>query len=399
MREMPDVDDVTQTIIPPLGECDAADIGEIPPRGWLLGNSFCRKFVSSLLADGGVGKTALRIAQLLALATGRQLTGEHVFQRCRVLIVSLEDDMDELKRRLLAAMMYYGVTADDVRGWLFFCAPGRAAGKLATIGDKGQLVTGTFGPAIERVVITRKIDIVSIDPFVKSHSVEENGNSAVDDVMQILTEMASRHDIALDTPHHTSKGAADPGNANRGRGASAMKDAARLVYTLSPMSEDEAQAMGVSDAERRRLIRMDSAKVNICPATDAKWFRLIGVKLGNGDTASPYPHGDEVQTVKVWLPPDAWQGIDAALQKLILADIEAGLPDGSHYSAAKQATDRAAWNVVLKHAPDKTEAQARIIIKAWLKNETLVEFTYQDEKARKPRKGVRVNEEWHATGA
>ena len=62
--------------------------------------SFCRGFASSLLGDGGVGKTALRYAQALSLATGCSLTGEHVFQRCRVLIVSLEDGRDELRRRI-----------------------------------------------------------------------------------------------------------------------------------------------------------------------------------------------------------------------------------------------------------------------------------------------------------
>src|SRR4029078_2329968 len=81
---------------PHLGEWDAGDDVDIPPpRGWLLGNIFCRGFMSSLLADGGGGKTALRYAQLLSLAIGRSLTGDHVFQRCRVLIVSLEDDRDE----------------------------------------------------------------------------------------------------------------------------------------------------------------------------------------------------------------------------------------------------------------------------------------------------------------
>ena len=42
-----------------------------------------------------------------------------------------------------------------------------------------------------------------------------------------------------------------------------MKDAVRLVYTLTPMSVEEAQAFGVNDEQRRLLIRMDSGKVNI----------------------------------------------------------------------------------------------------------------------------------------
>lgn len=99
----PEIDRATR---PALGEWDAGgDDAVPPPRGWLLGNVFCRRFASSLIADGGVGKTAVRMAQLLSLACGRSLTGEHVFQRCRVLPVSLEDDRDELRRRIMAAML------------------------------------------------------------------------------------------------------------------------------------------------------------------------------------------------------------------------------------------------------------------------------------------------------
>jgi hypothetical protein len=36
------------------------DIEKPPPRAWLLGNVFCREFLSFLFGDGGIGKTALR---------------------------------------------------------------------------------------------------------------------------------------------------------------------------------------------------------------------------------------------------------------------------------------------------------------------------------------------------
>ena len=41
------------------------------------------------------------------------------------------------------------------------------------------------------------------------------------------------------------KACANPGNADRGRGASAIKDGARLVYTLTTMNEDEASRLGI----------------------------------------------------------------------------------------------------------------------------------------------------------
>ena len=112
--------------------------------------------------------------------------------------------------------------------------------------------------------------------------------------------------IALDVPHHTAKGGANPGNADRGRGASAIKDGARLVYTATTMSEDEAERFGVPVADRRLYIRMDSGKVNITPpAAAAKWFRLVGVALGNGNDL--YPAGDNVQTVEPWTAPETWE--------------------------------------------------------------------------------------------
>ena len=208
--------------------------------------------MSSLFAEGGTGKTALRVAQLLSLATAKSLTGEHVFQRCRVLIVSLEDDADELRRRILAAMLHHKIDRSDLRGWLFLAAPGAAAGKLMTLDKKGRTVRGKLADALEALHHARRVDVVSLDPFVKSHSVEENSNSAIDDVIQILTDVAAKRDVAVDArPTTLRKGAADPGNANRGRGASAMKDGGRLINTLTTMSADEAQAFGIPEEERR----------------------------------------------------------------------------------------------------------------------------------------------------
>lgn len=169
---------------PGLGEWDAGDDVEVPsPRGWLLGNVFCRGFMSSLLADGGVGKTAIRYAQLVSLAIGRSLTGEYVFQRSRVLIVSLEDNKAELQRRILAVLLHHNIDRSELKGWLFLSTPGAAAGKLMSSDKGGRIVRGQLANHLEDVIEKRKIDLVYLDPFVKSHSVEENSNSAIDEVM------------------------------------------------------------------------------------------------------------------------------------------------------------------------------------------------------------------------
>jgi hypothetical protein len=124
----------------------------------------------------------------------------------------------------------------------------------------------------------------STECAIKVHSVPENDNAAIDCVANLLTEILVKHDCAGCTLHHTNKGPADPGNANTGRGASAMKDTARLVYTLTPMSEYEAALLVVSVDDRPSLVRLDSRKVNLVRrSSHASWFKLVSVPIGNGN--------------------------------------------------------------------------------------------------------------------
>lgn len=381
----------------PGGPEDAADLDvfqmdddPIPPRGWLLGNVFCRSYLSSIIADGGAGKTALRIAQCLSLATGREFTGEHVFKRCRVLLISLEDDMNELRRRVRAAQKHHGVDTSELGDWLFLSTPGARGGKLMRSDNSGRLVTGAMAAALEEGIEKHKIDFVCLDPFVKTHAVDENSNNHIDSVMQLLSDMASKHDIAIDVPHHVNKMGGATGDANRGRGASAMKNAARLVYTLTAMSAEEANTFIVKEGERRQLVRVDSGKVNLAPASATKWFKLVGVELDN--TSEDYPNGDNVHTVEPWFPPDIWEGLDVPMQNHILDDIEAGMDFGVRYSAHNSATEKAAWKVIQKHVPDTDEDTAKKVIATWVKSKLLFHSEYDDPVDRKPRKGLYVDD-------
>jgi hypothetical protein len=121
----------------------------------------------------------------------------------------------------------------------------------------------------------------------------------------------------------------------------------------------------------------------------AKWFRLVGVRLNNATAA--YPHGDEVQAIEPWEPPDTWAGLSSHLLNQVLTAIDAGLPDGSRYTDAPNAGTRAAWRVVVEHAGDKTEAQAREIIRTWVKNGVLVSRDYDNPVTRKPAKGLHLD--------
>jgi len=108
---------------------------------------------------------------------------------------------------------------------------------------------------------------------------------------------------------------------------------------------------------------------------------------GNAD----YPAGDEVQTVVPWHPPKTWDGLGSAQLNAALDEIDAGLPNGQRYSNASAAADRAAWSVVQRHCPGKTEQQCRDIVSTWVKSGLLCVADYDDPKTRKPRKGLCVD--------
>jgi DNA polymerase I-like protein with 3'-5' exonuclease and polymerase domains len=373
---------------PELDEWDTGDDMTIPdPRPWIMGGQFCRTFLSGLVAPGASGKTALRITQAIGLAANKPITSQHIFHRRRVLIVSFEDDRAELNRRILATCMHHGIPRRDLKGWLFAACPKGL--KLLEM-HKGDRVVGALEPALRRAIERRKPDLVILDPFVKLHALGENDNAAMDAVADLLVQLAHEYNIAIDSPAHTRKGMTAAGDADARRGASAVRDASRLDYTLIPMSEDEADAFGIMPEERRFYLRLDSAKVNLLPpAASASWFRLVDVRLGN--CTADYPEGDQVQTVESWTPPDMWAGMDPEELKAVLEEINAGLPNGQRYSSVNAARGRAAWPIVQQHFPYKTEVQCKGIIRAWMKKGVLYEENYEDPVVRRTAKGLRRN--------
>jgi RecA-family ATPase len=225
--------------------------------------------------------------QYLSLARGRPLTGQHVFRRCRVLLLSFEDDRDEQRRRIRAACIHHKINHCEIKGWLFCSTP--KGFKLVEM-QNGSRQAGQLEKVLRAAIERRKPDLIALDPFIKIHGLEENDNAAIDFVCDLLAKMAIEYDIAIDTFHHTKKGQLIAGDADAGRGASGARDAFRIVHTLTVMSEDEAKQFDIGEVDRRAYIRLDPAKVNVTRnAIKATWFKLVGVLLGN--STPEYPNG------------------------------------------------------------------------------------------------------------
>jgi hypothetical protein len=103
--------------------------------------------------------------------------------------------------------------------------------------------------------------------------------------------LAFEFDHANGTLHHTRKGPATPGDPDQIRGASSIVAAARVAMTLTVMSEEEAQKLGIDPTLRRDYFRLDGAKKNYSRMEDAEWFERIEYELDNTDrVAMPFPY-------------------------------------------------------------------------------------------------------------
>jgi hypothetical protein len=336
-------------------------------------------------------KSSLRLLQYISLALGRPLCGQYVFHRCRVLLISLEDDDDELQRRVQAVLLHYGIARSELKGWLFCKYVKRC--KIAELKDK-ERVTGPLEQEIRNAIAHLLPDLVALDPFVKLHGLGESDSGDMNFVCDLLSAIAVDEKIAVDIPHHVHKGTLTPGDADAGRGSSGIRDASRLNFTLSVMTEEEAKAFNIDVDERFSFIRLDAAKVNLVVRSGkATWFRLIGVPIGNGNIF--YPNGDTIQVVEPWSPRNIWADLDGVTIEAILRRIRLGpepIGKGEFFSAKPQAKARAAWRVVQGQQSTFSEAQCRQVIARWLKSGLLVEFAYTNNDS-KERSGVKVDDD------
>jgi len=363
----------------------------IPPRQWMLAQAYCKGFLSSTIGEGAAGKTTTLVARSVALASGREITGEHIFTRCKVLYLTLEDDVEELARRVQAACRYHRIDYLDVDGWLYLDAITNGC-KLTKTDHDGNRTTGDLKDKLSEAVDRLGIDLVIVDPFVKSHgAVSENDNAAIDAAVSVLTDLCVTKNIAIDAPHHIRKGGAGlAGSAETARGGSAFRDAIRLGYTLTRMTEDDAKRYGLPVESRWQYVRFDTAKVNIAVGGTTTWFRLVGVPLENATEL--YPEGDTIQVAEPWSPPDLLLVIeDESFRDFVLDEIRRAPRDNLYSGAYNAGNDRHISKVMREAKPELTREQCQTILDRWLSDRIVIKTEYKDAGSRK-KTGLIVNE-------
>ena len=277
--------------LPPLEPRWVEDLhaAMLPRRRWLLGRTLLRAQLTLRVAPGGVGKSTLALEEAVAVATGRELTGEPVHESAPAWVYNNEDDSDEMRRRLAAILQCWDVPLGELRDRLAMNSGADRPLLVAKADRAGNIVRLPDVDGCIEHVQRHAIGLLVVDPFVETHEVSENANEQIKAVAAMFRDIARQGTCAVLLVHHTAKppqGGSDghAGNMNSARGASALTGVARVVQTLFGMSGKDAEACGVNEEDRHRYVRLDDAKANMGPPGMAtRWFQCEGVQIANGD--------------------------------------------------------------------------------------------------------------------
>ena len=245
----------------------------------------------------------------------------------RVWYLSGEDPKTEIDRRIAAHCQQHGVKLQNLPGKLYVDDRSTFAFAIATQSRAGHLKFDDESlRRFESAIITDKIDVVMLDPFIAFHSVAENDNTGIDAVVKRLAFIAQRTNSCIEISHHVRKPFAGQGSltVDDARGGSAIINAVRSGRVINRMSSNEAaQAANTIllnqpedktlDDLRHFYIRLDLGKRNMAPPEKANWFQLVNVPIANGDN---------VQALKPWKFPTLMDGVEEKDTEFMRATVQ-----------------------------------------------------------------------------
>lgn len=209
-------------------------------------------------APGGTGKSFLLLELALSVASGEPVVaGIAPSAAGPVRYVSFEEDEIDIHNRLVALFQAFSISPPVET---FFCS--------ALEGENLPLLKNDEKneEAVEYLEnICEGMRLVVLDPLSRLHESDENSNSEMKKLMQVLIFIARKTRCAIVVAHHTSKSAVLNGQGGlqqSARGASCLADDPRLVLTLSRKSTPLDKKSQYEDEEDDDKLVLVWAKMN-----------------------------------------------------------------------------------------------------------------------------------------
>ena len=232
------------------------------------------------------------------------------------------------------------------------------------------------------------IGMVMIDPWVGANQINENDNVAMNAAVGAVRSVCDETDCAVALVHHIRKGNGDEATVDSVRGAGSLIGAARAARVINKISSEDAQKLGVSEAESLGIFRVDDGKANLAPpAAKAVYRRMVGVQL---------PNMEYVGVATEYAMPDLFDGISARDAMKVQRDVGAAEAADDPY---RENVRSKRWiGVAVAGALDldlekkHEKAKAKAIAKTWIDTGVLRTAKWADARAGRDVQIVTVGE-------
>src|SRR5262249_54084242 len=149
-----------------------------------------------------------------------------------------------MDKRIAAVMRRPGLKATDIGDRLIVIAKGEVKIKIAKQRRSGDVERNEQDiAALIRLVTEHHADVLPIDSFIRPHRVNENDNSAIQEVIECFEDVATAAQCAMHLWHHTRKSGGEKVTIESARGAIAFIDACRSARILETMSAKEHEQL------------------------------------------------------------------------------------------------------------------------------------------------------------
>ncbi|MER9421673.1 AAA family ATPase [Mesorhizobium sp. M0317] len=207
----------------------------VPPRQFIVEGMIPDRNVTDLSGDGGTGKSILALQASVAIVTGTEWLGFPVVPG-RVLYVSCEDEMDEIRRRAEALCRQREITFKHLRDLYIIDLTTADGTELAAL-DKGKLSLTVVFAGLEEKIAELRPKLVILDTRADVFAGDEVNRSQVRGFVKALRRLCFQYDLAILMLSHPSLTGMSSGSGQSGSTAWGNSVRSRL-YLDRPKGSD-----------------------------------------------------------------------------------------------------------------------------------------------------------------
>jgi RecA-family ATPase len=212
--------------LPVISAASFADVAP-PERRWIVKDMIPDRTVTIVAGDGGGGKTTLLLQLSTAIAGSCPWLG-HNPDPGPVLVVTAEDDEEEIHRRLAAIAKSLGVELSDLANLHIVPLAGQDAVMGAPEGKAALIAPTTVFRGLVALIELIKPRLVVLDALADVYAGEENARAQARQFIGLLRGLAIKNDLAVVLIAHPSLSGMASGSGTSGSTAWSNSVRARL---------------------------------------------------------------------------------------------------------------------------------------------------------------------------